>query len=97
MAVIHNLDSKNIKLRWNLENKQVWVTCHSSRIASAYISKLIHQKRIGTISAVFYREDDETNVVHVFSGERIVRFIQEGFKKEYRTKTKFTDLLKKNP
>lgn len=95
MAVVHNLDSKNIKLQWNLETKRVRVTCHCPRIASAYISKLINQKRIGTISAVFYRENDDTNVVHLISGERIVRFIQEGFKTEYKPKSKFTDLLKK--
>ena len=95
MAIIQNLDSKNIKLSWNTESKQVWVTCHSIKLASAYISKLIHQKRIGRISAVFYKDKEDTNVVRLFSGEHVVRFIQEGFKKDYTPKTKFTDLLKK--
>ena len=69
--------------------------CHSPKLASAYISQLITTKRIGTISAIFYQENEETNVTWLFAGNQIIAFIQEGFKKEYRVKTKFTDLLEK--
>ena len=93
MAVVHNLDSKNIKLNWNLENKRVSVICHSPKLASAYISSLIAQKRIGTISAIFYRESEESNLTWLICGEQIVRFIQEGFKADVKTKFKFTDFL----
>ena len=93
MAVVHELDSKNIKLQWNLENKQVRVVCHSPKLASAYISSLIHQKRIGTISAIFFRESEESNVTWLICGEQIIRFIQEGFKMDVKTKFKFTDFL----
>lgn len=94
MAVVHNLDTKNIKLQWNLENKQVTVTCNSPKLASAYISKLIQQKRIGSISAVFYKEIEDTNIVHLITGGRVVLFIKEGLRKEYKAKTRFKDLLK---
>lgn len=92
--MVHNLDSKNIKLQWNLENKQVKVVCHSPRLASAYISRLIQQKRLGTISAIFFKESEDTNITWLICGEQIVRFIQEGFKQDsYKVKTKFGQIL----
>lgn len=93
MALVHNLDSKNIKLEWNLENKRVRVVCHSPKMASAYIANLIHQKRIGTISVIFYKENSETNVTWLICGEQIIKFIQEGMKTDYKVKSKLTDYL----
>ena len=91
--MVHNLDSKNIKLEWNLENKRVRVICHSPKMASAYIAHLIHQRRIGTITAIFYKENENTNVTWLICGEQIVKFIQEGLKEDYRVKGKLTDYL----
>lgn len=91
--MVHNLDSKNIKLQWNLENKRVKVVCHSPKTASAYIAHLIHQKRIGTITAIFYKENTDTNVTFLICGEQIVRFIQEGLKEDHKIKGKLTDYL----
>ena len=91
--MFHHLDSKDIKLMWNLENKQVRVICHSPKLASAYISSLIHQKRIGTISAIFFKESVDTNVTWLICGEQIIHFIQEGMKKDVKTKSKLTDYL----
>lgn len=93
MAVVHNLDSKDVKLSWNLENKRVTIICHSAKLASAYLSNLILYKRIGTVSAIIYKENEETNVTWLICGEQIVRFIQEGMKKDYKVKSKLTDYL----
>ncbi len=94
MGVVNNLDSSKVRLRWNLDTKVIIISCSNIHLASKYLSTLIISKRITAVSGIVYSEVYPSKIVELYVGERIELFHNLAHEKRYKTRTKFTDLLK---
>lgn len=93
MAIVNNLDSNKVRLRWNLDTQVITVSCDNIHLASKYLSTLIITKRITAISGIVYSEVYPSKIVELYVGNRIEEFHNLAHEKRYKTRTKFTDLL----
>lgn len=93
MAIVNNLDSTKVRLRWDIESHVVVVSCNNIHLASKYLSTLIIAKRITAIKAIVFSEVYPCKIVELYVGERIEAFHKFAHEKRYKPR-KFTDLLK---
>jgi len=94
MALINNLDSTKVRLRWNIETHVVTVSCKNIHLASKYLSTLIIAKRITAIRAIVFTEVYPCNFVELYVGENIEKFHNFAHEKRYKPRSKFSDLLR---
>ena len=96
MAIESTHDTKDVKLKWNVETKVVDVSCNDIGAASRHLSRLIEMKLVGTVEGVILRSADDGVLVRIFRGKRIIEFLTIGHEtKTYKPKTKFSDILGK--
>ena len=96
MAIESTHDTKDVKLKWNVETKLVYVLCDDDGAASRHLSKLIERKLVGTVEGVILRSSDEATIVRIIRGKNIIEFLQLGHEtRSYKPKTKFSDILSK--
>lgn len=93
MAVVNNLDSNKVRLRWNIESHVVTISCTNINLASKYLSTLIIAKRVTAIAAIVYSETYPSKVVKLYAGKNIEKFHCLAHERRYKPRSRFTDLI----
>ncbi len=96
MAVVTNLDSKKVRLRWNIETHVVTMACDNINLASKYLSTLIISKRITAIKAIVFYEVYPGPFVKLYAGKHVEEFHALAHERRYKPRSRFTDLISNN-
>lgn len=67
-----------VRLKYDLEGHVVRLVCSKKDIAAAYLTKLIVDKKIGSVDSVIYSPARNSRVVHLLRGEYLNRFLRAG-------------------
>lgn len=93
VAVVNNLDSNKVRLRWNIESHVVTISCTNINLASKYLSTLIIAKRVTAITAIVFSEKYPSKIVTLYAGDQIEKFHNLAHERRYKPRTRFSDLI----